>query len=178
MTQGELSMSPYIPKRAPCLLIPSRSNYMSRRAQGVPAVVVPADFAVESQLCTTGCPATRRPPQQAEHEGSRCSCSAHTMQTRQEELLTGPFEPTSDTVANRRSLAPDQTSLQRTLGCETCLRSTMLRLPPLVVLVLGLAAGASGLYEASGPVPLLTQRSFSKVLDRQLPVVVEFFAPW
>ncbi len=46
------------------------------------------------------------------------------------------------------------------------------------LLVAGLAVGVSGLYEPSGPVALLTHRSFSKVLDSQLPVVVEFFAPW
>ncbi len=49
------------------------------------------------------------------------------------------------------------------------------------VIAAALCLGAcvvEGLYEKDGPVALLSQRSFSKVLDSQLPVVVEFFAPW
>ena len=47
----------------------------------------------------------------------------------------------------------------------------------LLALCLG-AGGAAALYEKDGPVALLTARSFSKVLESELPVVVEFFAPW
>lgn len=47
----------------------------------------------------------------------------------------------------------------------------------LVALLLGTNA-VNGLYEKDGPVALLSQRTFSKVLESQVPVVVEFFAPW
>ncbi len=104
----------------------------------------------------------------------QCSDIAHIFRR----IVSRYFQTDVSTLLQLGPLALFNTFSIVLIGCKTCLRGRMLRLPSVVIFLFGLAAGVTGLYEASGPVSLLTQRSFSKVLDSPLPVVVEFFAPW